>query len=113
MDLNYTCDTTSGREGLDLLSHIHAHHQSLPVVVMTGWGAVDVAVEAMRAWVRDFVQEPWDNERLVETLAREATEGRSRRLQEREIAEAQAIQRRLLPETVPEVRGWTLMTCGD
>ncbi len=108
MDLNYTRDTTSGREGLDLLSRIHADHASLPVVVMTGWGSVNVAVEAMRLGVRDFVQKPWENDRLVETLAREATEGRSRRLQAREIEEARAIQRRLLPEVFPEVRGWTI-----
>jgi len=108
MDLNYTRDTTSGREGLDLLSRIHADHETLPVVVMTGWGSVNVAVEAMRLGVRDFVQKPWENTRLVETLAREATEGRSRRLQAREIEEAQAIQRRLLPETFPEIHGWTI-----
>lgn len=108
MDLNYTRDTTSGREGIDLLSRIHATHESLPVVVMTGWGSVNVAVEAMRLGVRDFVQKPWENTRLVETLAREATEGRSRRLQAREIEEARAIQRRLLPETFPAVTGWTI-----
>jgi len=108
VDLNYTRDTTSGREGLDLLTHIHTEHASLPVVVMTGWGSVNVAVEAMRLGVRDFVQKPWENARLVETLAREATEGRSRRLRAREIEEAQAIQRRLLPDVFPTVEGWTI-----
>src|SRR5687767_11858221 len=68
MDLNYTRDTTSGAEGLDLLQRIHTADESLPVVVMTAWGSVDVAVEAMRRGARDFVQKPWENERLLSIL---------------------------------------------
>ena len=64
MDLNYTSDTTSGREGIDLLARVQLHDSLLPVVVMTGWGSVDLAVEAMRRGVCDFVQKPWDNEQL-------------------------------------------------
>jgi len=64
MDLNYTRDTTSGQEGLDLLSRIQAIDSVLPVIVMTAWGTVGLAVEAMRGGARDFVQKPWDNERL-------------------------------------------------
>jgi DNA-binding NtrC family response regulator len=64
MDLNYTRDTTSGREGLDLLSEILAFDRSLPVIVMTAWGNVELAVEAMRRGARDFIQKPWENERL-------------------------------------------------
>jgi len=64
MDLNYTRDTTSGQEGLDLLSRIRAIDSVLPVIVMTAWGTVGLAVEAMRGGARDFVQKPWDNERL-------------------------------------------------
>jgi len=64
MDLNYTRDTTSGQEGLDLLSRIRAIDAVLPVIVMTAWGTVDLAVEAMRGGARDFVQKPWDNDRL-------------------------------------------------
>jgi DNA-binding NtrC family response regulator len=64
MDLNYTRDTTSGQEGLDLLSRIRAIDAVLPVIVMTAWGTVGLAVEAMRGGARDFVQKPWDNERL-------------------------------------------------
>ncbi len=79
MDLNYTGDTTSGREGIDLLSRIQAHDQTLPVIVMTGWGSVDLAVEAMRRGVRDFVQKPWDNGHLVATLRTEIELGRERR----------------------------------
>ncbi|MGA2214847.1 MAG: response regulator, partial [Bryobacteraceae bacterium] len=64
MDLNYTRDTTSGQEGLDLLSRIRAVDAVLPVIVMTAWGTVGLAVEAMRGGARDFVQKPWDNDRL-------------------------------------------------
>ena len=65
IDLNYTRDTTSGQEGLDLLSRIQAIDSMLPVIVMTAWGTVGLAVEAMRRGARDFVQKPWDNERLL------------------------------------------------
>jgi DNA-binding NtrC family response regulator len=65
MDLNYTRDTTSGQEGLDLLSRIQAIDSVLPIIVMTAWGTVGLAVEAMRGGARDFVQKPWDNERLL------------------------------------------------
>jgi DNA-binding NtrC family response regulator len=65
MDLNYTRDTTSGREGLDLLSRIQAIDSVLPIIVMTAWATVGLAVEAMRGGARDFVQKPWENERLL------------------------------------------------
>ncbi|ACB75187.1 sigma-54-dependent transcriptional regulator [Opitutus terrae] len=65
MDLNYTRDTTSGQEGLDLLNKVQAIDGSLPVVVMTAWASVDVAVEAMRRGARDFITKPWDNPRLL------------------------------------------------
>src|SRR5579863_1901512 len=65
MDLNYTRDTTSGQEGLDLLSRIQAIDSILPVVVMTAWGTVKLAVEAMRRGARDFIEKPWENQRLV------------------------------------------------
>jgi DNA-binding NtrC family response regulator len=65
MDLNYTRDTTSGQEGLDLLNRIQAIDSILPVIVMTAWGSVGLAVEAMRRGARDFIQKPWENERLV------------------------------------------------
>ena len=68
MDLNYTRDTTSGQEGLDLLARITAIDHTVPVVVMTAWGSVDLAVEAMRRGARDFVQKPWDNDRLLAVL---------------------------------------------
>ncbi len=61
MDLNYARDTTSGQEGLDLLCRIQALDSTLPVVVMTAWGSVQLAVEAMRRGARDFIQKPWEN----------------------------------------------------
>jgi len=68
MDLNYARDTTSGSEGLDLLSQIQSRDPTLPVVVMTAWGNVNLAVEAMRRGARDFIQKPWDNARLLAVL---------------------------------------------
>lgn len=65
IDLNYTRDTTSGQEGLDLLSEIVSFDSNLPVIVMTAWGNVRLAVEAMRRGARDFIQKPWENERLL------------------------------------------------
>ena len=68
LDLNYTRDTTSGREGLDLLSQIRSHESQLPVIVMTAWANVELAVEAMRRGANDFIQKPWDNARLLTIL---------------------------------------------
>src|SRR5690348_10457824 len=65
IDLNYARDTTSGAEGLDLLTRMQAMDAALPVVVMTAWSSVEVAVEAMRRGARDFIQKPWDNARLL------------------------------------------------
>jgi len=68
MDLNYARDTTSGREGLDLLPRVREMDGTLPVVVMTAYSSVDVAVEAMRRGARDFVEKPWDNQRLLSVV---------------------------------------------
>ncbi len=68
IDLNYARDTTSGQEGLDLLCRLQALDSTLPVVVMTAWGSIELAVEAMRRGARDFVQKPWDNARLLATV---------------------------------------------
>jgi DNA-binding NtrC family response regulator len=68
MDMNYSRDTTSGQEGLDLLPRILAQDPTLPVIVMTAWGSVDKAVEAMRRGARDFIEKPWDNARLAATV---------------------------------------------
>src|SRR2546425_576245 len=79
MDLNYARDTTSGQEGLDLLYRIQALDITLPVVVMTAWGSVELAVEAMRRGARDFVQKPWENTRLLTILRTQVELGRALR----------------------------------
>jgi sigma-B regulation protein RsbU (phosphoserine phosphatase) len=109
MDLNYARDTTSGHEGLDLLTEIHERDRLLPVIVMTGWGSIDTAVEAMRRGARTFVHKPWDNHALTETVCREIEEGhalrQSDKLAANEQADAQAIQRALLPAALPSMAG--------
>jgi sigma-B regulation protein RsbU (phosphoserine phosphatase) len=109
MDLNYSRDTTSGREGLELIPRVRAHDPSLPIVVMTGWGSIDTAVEAMRRGAKSFVQKPWEDVTLLEILEREITDARAaRRLdhkQQRELEEARLIQRGLLPTSVPRIGG--------
>jgi DNA-binding NtrC family response regulator len=79
MDLNYARDTTSGREGLDLLPQLQAVDGALPVIVMTAWGSVESAVEAMRRGARDYVEKPWDNSRLLATLRTQVELGRALR----------------------------------
>ena len=92
MDLNYTRDTTSGAEGLDLLQRVHTADESLPVVVLTAWGSVNVAVEAMRRGARDFVQKPWENERLLSIVRTQAELGRAIRRGRQLEAANQALQ---------------------
>ena len=112
MDLNYTRDTTSGREGLELLDRVRTHDTTLPVVVMTGWGSIDTAVEAMRRGARSFVQKPWDDLTLVEVVRREIEDGMASRRRDARLAkehdEARLIQRALLPSAMPEVKGCSL-----
>jgi sigma-B regulation protein RsbU (phosphoserine phosphatase) len=112
MDLNYSRDTTSGREGLELIPKVRALDGSLPIVVMTGWGSVDTAVEAMRHGARSFVQKPWEDVTLLEILQREIEEAqatkRSDAKQKREFEEARLIQRGLLPTTTPQLAGLRL-----
>ncbi|HEX6324472.1 MAG TPA: SpoIIE family protein phosphatase [Vicinamibacterales bacterium] len=109
MDLNYSRDTTSGREGLDLITEVRARDRHLPIVVMTGWGSIDTAVEAMRRGARSFVQKPWDDPTLVEVVKREIADGAaSRRADarlEREQEDARLIQRALLPAALPALEG--------
>src|SRR3954468_10578256 len=79
LDLNYTRDTTSGEEGLDLLSSIRAIDSDLPVIVMTAWANVDLAVQAMLRGARDFIQKPWENQRLLAVLRTQIELSRSLR----------------------------------
>ena len=101
MDLNYSRDTTSGREGLGLIPRVRKCDPGLPIVVMTGWGSIDTAVEAMRLGAKSFVQKPWEDGTLREIVGREIAEGqaarRQDRKQQREHEEARLIQRALLP----------------
>lgn len=119
MDLNYARDTTSGQEGLDLIERIHALDHDLPIIVMTAWATVDLAVESMRLGVRDFVQKPWENSRLLRKLKTQIDYGR--RLRDREAAtqsrerqlkleldEAREIQRELMPRTMPHLPGFSI-----
>ena len=71
MDLNYARDTTSGREGIDLLARLQVVEGAPPIVVMTGWASVGLAVEAMQHGVGDFVEKPWTNSRLLEILKKQ------------------------------------------
>jgi DNA-binding NtrC family response regulator len=102
IDLNYTRDTTSGREGMDLLSRLQTLDPTLPVVVMTAWGSVDVAVEAMRRGARDFVQKPWENARLVATLRTQAELSRALRRGQRLEAENSALRDAGRPQLIAE-----------
>jgi len=108
IDLNYTRDTTSGREGLELLDRLHQLDDPLPVVVMTAWGSVDLAVEAMRRGACDFIEKPWNNERLLAIVRNQIELARTRKETRRlEAAEhAQRLER--TPQLIaysPEMHG--------
>jgi phosphoserine phosphatase RsbU/P len=129
MDLNYARDTTSGREGLDLLNRLREIDDAPAIVVMTGWATVGLAVEAMQYGVADFVEKPWTNARLLEILQKQIAVGRERRAsrqraaqesrdhqeiaeqfhhQEQEVAEARSIQQGLLPKSIPQRPGYEI-----
>ena len=119
MDLNYARDTTSGKEGLDLISRIQALDHDLPIIVMTAWATVDLAVESMRLGVRDFVQKPWENSRLLGKLKAQIDYGRRQRDREAatqsrerqlklELDEAREIQRGLMPRRMPHLHGFSI-----
>ena len=100
MDLNYARDTTSGGEGLDLLSRIQQLDGGLPVVVMTAWGSVELAVEAMRRGARDFVQKPWDNSRLLAILRNQIELGQALRKGQRLEAENRLLRNESRPKLI-------------
>ena len=100
IDLNYTRDTTSGQEGLDLLSEIVALDSTLPVIVMTAWGNVELAVEAMRRGARDFIQKPWENDRLLTILRTQIELHRALREAERLAAENRLLRAEGRPEFI-------------
>jgi DNA-binding NtrC family response regulator len=100
IDLNYTRDTTSGQEGLGLLSDIVAIDSTLPVIVMTAWGNVELAVEAMRRGARDFIQKPWENERLLAILRTQVELHRALQRAERLAAENRLLSVQGRPEFI-------------
>jgi DNA-binding NtrC family response regulator len=102
MDLNYTRDTTSGQEGLELLNRIQTLDSTLPVIVMTAWGSVELAVEAMRRGARDFIQKPWDNARLSAILKTQIELGRALRTGQRLEAENRALRAERFPQLIAE-----------
>jgi len=102
MDLNYTRDTTSGQEGLELLNRIQTLDTTLPVIVMTAWGSVDLAVEAMRRGARDFIQKPWDNARLSAILKTQIELGRALRKGQRLEAENHALRAERFPQLIAQ-----------
>ncbi|HEX6083407.1 MAG TPA: sigma-54 dependent transcriptional regulator [Thermoanaerobaculia bacterium] len=83
IDLNYTRDTTSGSEGLELLEHLHAFDRTLPIVVMTAWASIALVVEAMQKGARDFIEKPWDNARVLAVVRNQIELGRALRKSER------------------------------
>jgi sigma-B regulation protein RsbU (phosphoserine phosphatase) len=134
VDLNYARDTTSGREGLDVLHSLKKLEDAPPIVAMTGWATVGLAVEAMQFGVSDFVEKPWTNTRLLEILQTQVALGRQRREarqraaeesraheeallhlheQEREFAEARAIQEKLLPREIPQLAGYEIAAASQ
>jgi DNA-binding NtrC family response regulator len=100
--LNYTRDTTSGKEGLDLLSQIQSMDSTLPVVVMTAWSSVEVAVEAMRRGARDFVPKPWDNARLLAIVRTQVELARALRQSEHLEAENELLRGEGLPKLIAD-----------
>jgi DNA-binding NtrC family response regulator len=102
LDMNYTRDTTSGREGLDLLEQLRGLEPDLPIVVMTAWGSVEGAVEAMRRGARDYIEKPWDNSRLMTILATQVELGRALRLARRLENENRLLRRDHLPRLIAE-----------
>ena len=102
IDLNYARDTTSGEEGLNLLSRIQGIDPTLPVVVMTAWGSVEVAVEAMRRGARDFIQKPWDNARLLAIIRTQIELSQALRKGQRLEAENSLLRGEGMPNLVAE-----------
>ncbi len=112
IDLNYTRDTVGGAEGLDLVSRIRSIDSVVPILVMTAWSTVDLAVEAMRRGASDFVQKPWENHELLEKLQHQVAVAREQRHRQRqreeELHDAREIQASLLPKSLPNVRGYEI-----
>jgi DNA-binding NtrC family response regulator len=100
LDLNYARDTTTGREGLELVSQLQSLDATLPAIVMTAWGSVEKAVEAMRRGARDFIEKPWDNARLLTTMRTQVELGRALRRSQRLEVENRLLRREGAPELI-------------
>lgn len=102
MDMNFTCDTTSGREGLELLERLHAQRRDVPIIAMTGWSTIELAVEAMQRGACDFIPKPWDSHQMLAVLDKHLNpggrDGRMSAAKEAELTIARNVQRRLLPK---------------
>ncbi len=102
MDMNYTSDTTSGREGLELLERLHAQRRDVPIIAMTGWSTIELAVEAMQRGACDFIPKPWDGHQMLAVLSKHLKAGDDHRRpdssKDAEIAIARNVQRTLLPK---------------
>jgi DNA-binding NtrC family response regulator len=101
MDLNYTRDTTSGQEGLSAISKIQEIDPTLPIVVMTAWATIELAVEAMKRGARDFVTKPWDNQRLL-TIAKTQIELAAALRRERKLAAENEMLRGTMPDLIAQ-----------
>jgi DNA-binding NtrC family response regulator len=102
LDMNYTRDTTSGREGLDVLQQLGGLEPDLPIIVMTAWGSVEGAVEAMRRGARDYIEKPWDNSRLMTVLGTQVELGRALRRARRLENENRLLRRDNLPRLIAD-----------
>jgi DNA-binding NtrC family response regulator len=102
LDMNYTRDTTSGREGLELLDQLQTLEPTLPVIVMTAWGSVGGAVEAIRRGARDYIEKPWDNSRLLSVLRTQIELGRALRRAQRLETENRLLRQSGLPKIIAE-----------
>jgi DNA-binding NtrC family response regulator len=104
LDLNYSRDTTSGREGFELLTRLQELDSTLPLIVMTAWGSIQSAVEAMRRGARDYVEKPWDNQRLVSVLRTHCELGRALRESERLQSENRMLRKAGVPDLIADSR---------
>ena len=98
LDLNFSLDTTAGQEGIALIDRLKALDETLPIIVMTGWGTVSLATQAMQAGAADFIEKPWENERLVSILKTQIALGQSLRARSRLSGENELLRAQLLPE---------------
>jgi sigma-B regulation protein RsbU (phosphoserine phosphatase) len=98
IDMNYTWDTTSGEEGLRLLDRLRAQRRDVPVIAMTGWSTIELAVEAMHHGACDFIPKPWDNRHFLSVISKHLRSQRNEQPFDAELAIARKVQRRLLPQ---------------